>query len=83
MALLAPTGGHKLVKGRPCVRPVRAARDAIEGGAAGDDAAGAEDYERFVPEIEETLKAIESGTYVAKSYTPDEYLEYLRKIWEE
>lgn len=40
-------------------------------------------YERFSPETERVLRSIESGTYVAKTYTPDEFLEYLKRIWEE
>lgn len=55
----------------------------IKNGLFKSDADNVDDYERFVPEIEETLKSIESGTYVAETYTPDEFLKYMKKVFEE
>ncbi len=36
-----------------------------------------------LPEIEEKIKAIESGKITGKKYTPDEYIKHIEKVLEE
>ena len=72
-----------LLKNAYDASPKYATDGLIQNGLFEGDAANADDYERFVPEIEEAFKAIEPGTCVANSYTPAECLEYMRKVWEE
>ena len=62
--------------------PQYAASCAIGGGFSDGAATDADDYDRFNPEIEKTLKSIDSGTYAAKRYTPDKYMEHIGKIFE-
>ena len=38
------------------------------------------DYERLNPEIERALRSIEEGTLDGEEYTPDEYIEYIKKV---
>lgn len=55
----------------------------IKNGLLESAASDADDYEKFNPEIEETLNAIDSGTYVAKTYAPAEYKKHVKRILEE
>lgn len=77
-----PCGKNPSLLGGACGgRSVRKA-GGRSGRATADGATGG-DYERFNPEIEETLKAIDSGTYVGKTCTPAEYKKYVKMVLEE
>ena len=55
-------------------------RDVLTFGMRAAGGGGEDGHEKPSPEVEKTLRSIESGTFAGKRYTIDEYIEYIKKV---
>lgn len=73
-------GMSALLKDACKAHPEYAADGGAKGGAPKGAGADADGRERFNPEIEAILQSIDSGTFVGKEYTIDEYIKYVKAM---